>query len=477
MPHQAPLNVIDAYPARRFSLTEACLLVIACGAVLRFGAVETQAFLATSTASVLLLACVVWRSGWPRAGKATYLVLAAFLGLPLLQLLPLPRFLVGLLSPSRLALSVQLVDALAPSRFLTLSVNPHETELQLLKFIGYAAVFLVAFQTRRTNPNSKVMLFGLVGLGLGQAVYGLFQFLAGGGYLFSAHPSYFPDRATGSYINPNHYAGLLEMTLPFLAALICLRLAMMARARRHWKAMVADQAAGGIFLQLFLLAVMLTGLAFSRSRVVILIPVLAIPLAAVLATWPPRRAAAIICLLLLALPVGYVFWIGADPILARVHDSFGRTPIWADTIRLIKDFPLVGTGAGSYGHASVHYQSAAPGLRYEHAHNDFLESAADLGVPAALLLFGALLVLTGRIAAHAIRGSDRDRRALAIGCATAMSCLLVHGLFDFNLQIPANALIFAWISGTAAALAGQGATVHQLQPRGRPARVTIPISD
>lgn len=90
--------------------------------------------------------------------------------------------------------------------------------------------------------------------------------------------------------------------------------------------------------------------------------------------------------------------------------------------------------------------------RYEHAHNDYLEFAADIGVPAALLLFGSLWLLTFKLIRRALILERTDDRILATGCAGAMLALLLHSLTDFNLQIPANAFIFAWIAGTAAGI-------------------------
>jgi len=54
-----------------------------------------------------------------------------------------------------------------------------------------------------------------------------------------------------------------------------------------------------------------------------------------------------------------------------------------------------------------------------------------------------------RKAAHLRQSSDR---VLAAGSAGALAAILLHSLADFNLQIPANAMIFSWIAGSALAL-------------------------
>ena len=129
-----------------------------------------------------------------------------------------------------------------------------------------------------------------------------------------------------------------------------------------------------------------------------------------------------------------------------------RVPIWRDTRSLIGDHPWLGTGLGSYRWAIFHYQSHALHSQYEHAHNDYMEFAADVGIPVSVLLFGSLWILAGRVGRRALQLEHSHDRVLATGCAGAMAAILTHEIVDFNLQIPANALLFAWIAGSAAAL-------------------------
>lgn len=129
-----------------------------------------------------------------------------------------------------------------------------------------------------------------------------------------------------------------------------------------------------------------------------------------------------------------------------------RPLIWRDTRELIGDYPLLGTGLGTYAWSSLHYQSDWFDRRYEHAHNDYLEFAAEVGIPATAFLFGGLWLLVFRLAGRASVLARTQDRILATGCAGSLASILTHEIADFNLQIPANAFLFAWIAGTAAAL-------------------------
>ena len=112
----------------------------------------------------------------------------------------------------------------------------------------------------------------------------------------------------------------------------------------------------------------------------------------------------------------------------------------------------MGAGLGTYGWAIRHYQLETVVYNLVHAHSDYLEFAADIGVPASLLLFGGLWILAARVAQRTMSLEDDRQKVLGAGCAGALVALLTHSTADFNLQIPGNAFLFAWIAGTGMAL-------------------------
>jgi O-antigen ligase len=87
-----------------------------------------------------------------------------------------------------------------------------------------------------------------------------------------------------------------------------------------------------------------------------------------------------------------------------------------------------------------------------HAHNDYLELASDLGIPAAALFFGSTGALLVRVARKAASSEVSFERAMALGCLGSIAAILLHSLTDFNLYIPANALVFSLILGLAASI-------------------------
>jgi O-antigen ligase len=145
-------------------------------------------------------------------------------------------------------------------------------------------------------------------------------------------------------------------------------------------------------------------------------------------------------------------WIGVEQVVQRIGNTGltvaagsaeesveARTEAGRLALALIDDFPLAGTGGGSFYGSFLRYRSPRPGY-LDHAHNDYVEIASDFGLPGLAIL--ASLVALSLWTALAILARRRSNlpRGVAFGVAMAMVALLIHSSVDFNLQIPANAL-------------------------------------
>jgi O-antigen ligase len=453
---------------RSLELGGLLLAVVFTGSVLAFGGVVTTAYVLMEAGVVAAAVLCFWR-GWPRIPRLAVLVLAVIVGVPLLQLVPLPSGLTALLSPNRGLFAAQLLSPFfPPPAYLALSLNPHATEVALCKLIAYALAFLIA-QRLAVHGRGSILLRTLVIVGLFEACYGLVQYLAGWQYIFTYRKVFYTDEATGTYINRNHFAGLLEMVLPFVLAGVLFRPPQRAElgVKRKLLAAVSSESSSRLLSQAMGFAVLCLALVFSRSRMGIAAALSGVLLVGGLQTLKYRKGSAVALLLVLFLvPVCYAFWVGVEAVTSR-FEMLGRAgamerdrlPVWRDSLRAIGDFQWMGTGLGTYDWAAMHYQTSFLSYRYEHAHNDYLEFAAEIGLPAALLLFGGLWALLASVARAAVVSNDRGSRVLAAGCAGALFAILLHAITDFNLQIPANALLFCWVAGTAA-----GVTWHSELP-------------
>jgi O-antigen ligase len=264
-----------------------------------------------------------------------------------------------------------------------------------------------------------------------------------------------PSGATGTYQNHNHFAGLLEMCLPFSA--------MFAWAQFLRPATLA--ASAWLAVSAALLAAVTVSL--SRMGFVASLAGLFASAAAILLTETPERSnrrwlavaatAGFVALLALLLPsITFIQRFGAAVAPGDIS-SDARFGIWRDTVHLIAAFPLFGCGFGAFQSAYMRYQTVSPLTTVNFAHNDYLQLLAELGPAGFLALLG-----TGFLMIRALLRNLRQRADpyLYAACLGAFVAISLHSLVDFNLYKPANAMVVAWIAGLA--------TVRTLPPGPNP---------
>lgn len=440
---------------------EIILTVVMIGMALAFGGVLPYAYSAAEM--ILFVAMLMWlykRSSEERLSLRQPLWPVLFLLLVTVQAIPLPRGVVATLSPKRLLDPVAAGVVGMSSGWITLSIYPHDTILVGVRMLAYFCAFLLAAHLFDSSKRRSTLVVALVGLGSFEAGYGIFQYLTGWQKIFTYTKRDYTEFATGTYINHDHFAGLLELTIPFAFASAFYFFQRWSDDRSANRRGSSTQSALGLqaVFYLFLVALMVIGVGFSISRGGIAGTVASIIFVAFLALMRLKRGRKtwlVGVLLLLTCIATYALWIGLGAVLTRfqqVHETNylqmeGRIATWRDSLRLIRDYPLVGTGLGTFGLAFRHYQTAMVNYYFAHTHNDYLEFASDTGLLGALLLFLPILYLLVRMMLAFVADSRRYRRAVLLGCIGSTLAILVHTAMDFNLQIPANALIFSIVLG------------------------------
>jgi O-antigen ligase len=143
----------------------------------------------------------------------------------------------------------------------------------------------------------------------------------------------------------------------------------------------------------------------------------------------------------------------------------GRAHFWSVTLDVIKAYPIVGSGLGSFSVIYTRYDSRNGFYRLEQSHNDYLQTLADGGIIGGILGLGFLVVLFGR--GFAVRETDdKFRRGVATGALAGCFAVLIHSFFDFTLHTTSNALLFLIL----AALATQDSRVDRGSQRRGPRR-------
>lgn len=437
---------------------EIVLALVMVGAVLDFGGVQPLAYSLMEIALLAALLALIIHQTWQGRIQLRVSIWPVLFALWVaLEMVPLPADLVRTLEPARFQ---GYQASSAGSGWLTLSIYPHGTLLLWTRFLAYLAAFVLAAYLFDSRKRRSLVIGTLIGLGLFEAVYGSAEYSTGREKIFGYSKQYYTGMATGTYINHNHYAGLLELTMPFLVGSVFyyFQLWQHQKGRRLSRDRQQSSSAGfASVIYAFLVIVMLVGLLFSRSRGGILGALCSLVFIMLLAQLRARRKTWLIGLFIfLVVAAGYAMWIGLGPVLARFEqlasgkqefDIVTRLSFSKDALNLIRDYPWTGTGLGTFALSFRHYQTAWVTYFVDHVHNDYLEFAADTGVTGAALLFLPIFYLFVRMIIAFLKDARRYRPSVLLGCIGGLLAILLHSGTDFNLQIPANALVLAVILG------------------------------
>ena len=321
--------------------------------------------------------------------------------------------------------------------------------------LGALLVYLITAVHLTSARHRMVLVWAFFAVATVHLLVGLFQFQNGQYMLFPwmVRPDY-GVRASGLYICPNHLAGLLEM-LAMIGASVCV----WGRGRL-WVRLVAAYSA----------CACLAGVAISGSRGGYFSVLAGLISFVILSGWLTRmiRHRQFFVFLLIAVASftlivgGGLFLMLKSPWLAmRVGQMYDPTNmriyLWQAALKQFALQPLVGTGSGTYDYWGRHFRSEQVQADPVHVHNDYLELLAEYGVAGAVLMAAFLAVhfhsaFRGllRVVRARLRPSGRkssNEVALLIGALSALVALLCHSVIDFNLHIPANTLLVAFLFG------------------------------
>jgi O-antigen ligase len=326
----------------------------------------------------------------------------------------------------------------------------------LLRLLTYAGVFGLSLVLCRDSDRAWTVVRLITLSGGAYASYGLIVYWSGNETLLWLSKWTYEHDLTGTFVNRNSFATFLGLS--FLTAL-CQLIGSFSRLQlfgsRRDKARTIIEFASARWWQFVALFLIATALVLTHSRggfisslVGTLIFFVALSQAPSLARF--RRVG------LAALPVVLVvlaFLISGGATLERLIgttlDSEERLAVFRLIGQAIGDNPILGIGLGSFDAFFPLYRTSAIVGYYDLAHNDYLQNILELGIPAAICFFVALLWLVG-LCARGMRTRRRDAVYPCLGIATS-ALVGLHAMVDFSLQIPAVTTLYMAILGMAVA--------------------------
>jgi O-antigen ligase len=480
---------------RAVGVQDVLLLVAVAGLPWIWGGVGMEAYRAASALVGLAVGWALLRDGWPGLGVSRtmrWLLPAVLLGAwGFLQATPLPRSWVGALSPKASALEREAfgapgisgdawlrgieeaarlrvpeaaggpsapaggpapaADSPRPPRWFTLSLAPTATLERSFWYGALLLAFLLAHARVQSRSRASVYRAALFGTLVTLAAIGILNRLTAPTRLLWLRDAPTMTRPFGPYVNPDHFAGAMEIAVPWLLGYGLAAVGERPRAAGGRAGRVLALAGAGVGAVAAVLAASKFAVATIAAASVVLV------VTALTVSRGRRRAALAGLSVVVAVLLAAVAVVG--PLRERVADfqavqsdgvsGSARVLAWRAGWAMASDYVLAGSGFGAFVDVFPEYMPHGEGDTWLQLHNDYLEAVVGGGLIAAALA-AWLAAAYARRAGAALRRAAAEHRLLpSLGLLLGLAAIAVHELVDFNLQIPANALLFV----VAAALA------------------------
>lgn len=402
---------------------------------------------------------------------------AILVGIAALQLLPLSPAILGAISPESLAIwnlggKVASLTGVPTRHAFPVSIDPGRTREEMFRLLALLATFQAAAFLVRDHIARVSLACGLCAAAVFETLYGVREAALRRYAIWGWVNRLIYDRVTGTFVNPNHFGHYVAIILPlaiFLAALAWHQSGPESAPFRRRLVMLLEHRffvfAAGVFAALGCLAAILV----SQSRGALLAAIVGFLVIGfrILAAKNSRggtlmkaSAGAISAILLLG---AIIAWLGSErtvlrrlaPTEAETATFVGRKIGITAALRIWEDFPVLGSGAGTFDRVVSMHQTEDLAKFYHRAHDDYAEIAATMGtagfVVAMVALIGGYVGLMRGTFGKRGAALPWRRRAFQIAALTSLTIAMFHALFDFNFFIPANAATLAAIVGAAVA--------------------------
>ncbi len=314
----------------------------------------------------------------------------------------------------------------------------------LVEFFNYIAIYYLIIQVFNNRKHFQSLVWVIVAVAAFLAVFGLFKWVGAKPFSWWDYPGQ-PEPQhflTSTYFNYNHLAGYLEMIIPLLLGLLtsglkkkklifCLIvLAFLATAlilslsRGGWIGALTGSA-------FFCLAFMYSrhSLNLNRGFLILTSALLILGIIALSSTTPVERL-----------------------ITFEQKEKIGsfqsRVNAWKGIPDLVRDYPFLGSGPGTFSTIFTRYQPPGFWVRFFNAHNDYLQFISEVGLFWIPIILWCLFMFF-RSGLKKLKDPSRMVRGLTAGSMAGVVSIMVHSFSDFNLHISANALLFAVITAIA----------------------------
>lgn len=425
-------------------IIEICIIFLIAFTALAFGSVGLGPQIIFISISEFIF--FLWLAKAIKAGRIDFTIsifsylFIAFLTLVIFQSIPLPKFLLKLISPTTYRNYIDFLPGYKEGfMWRSISICPEATKAEFFKALSYGLVGFVIVNNFNKKPQLIRLLCAISITGFAIACFGIIQRYTWNGMIYWIQPVPEGTIAFGPFVNKNHFAGFMELTIPITAMFV----------------FIAERIEKKIFFG-FMAAVMLLALFLCLSRAGILSFFVATSF--ILSVLFLRRS--LIKYLFYILPAVliisiFIFFVVKGPLIERFSSApeafSGRLRIYKDVLRMFRDFPLFGVGLGNFGNIFSMYKSFSADLIFRHPDSDWLQFLTEAGLSGFLCIVTFIWLFLkdilychflgrGRCAFSKDTHLRHDRFVLLVISAglVSITSIVLHGILDINLHIPSN---------------------------------------
>ena len=317
------------------------------------------------------------------------------------------------------------------------SVHRYTSTWAIILLLNYLVIFYLIIHTVRTRSQLQQLVYLIIGMAALLSIIGFLKIFYDNPFPWWDYTDIqkAPDRFSSTFVNADHLAGYMEMAIPLILGILLTGL------RRIQ-----------LYLIIVLIVLLFMPLIFSLSRGGWLgvFTGLFFMSAALFFNhhFQPKR---LLFTLVIGLFVVSFIVLSSTPAVKRIiitpeeMRNLARITVWKGVVKMIKDYPLLGTGPGTFAMVYTQYQPVGFDNRYFRAHNDYLQFTSEIGLSLIPVMAWMIIALFVE-GIKKLTNPSRLVRGVTIGAMSGTTAILVHSIFDFNLHIPANAILFTTLA-------------------------------
>ena len=385
-----------------------------------------------------------------------YLPVALFLFVVAFQIIVLPVDIVRYISPNTVTLKTELLgdssDAQTFLKSMTLGFYSNATKHDLRLVFAVASVFVVVLNVFRSAERIKRLLTIITAIGGVIAVIALTQDMFGNGkiYWFINTPG---QAHSGPFINHSHYGQFMNLSIGAAIGLLIIKLRNDFAGKEITSSVVLEYFGSPVSKTMWLLLAVISldvstvFISLTRGGMISMF-IAGLFTVILLGYRGSLKGHGWIMISIALAAFTCILYVGFDAVYSRfaafsIAEHYGwRLQILNDLKAVYREFPLIGTGLGTYSVVYPLFSNINVHVLFTHAENEYAQLLGETGVIGlALFIILGLIVCAAYI--KNIRNDNLTIRMAAYGLGFGIAAILIHSLSDYGQHVPANAFLSA----------------------------------